>query len=140
MKSLFITLSLFLPLLLQSQNFEKYQWSNRLLLIYSEDDSGNMIKEQLNHLLENKEGLKERKLILFQLNQTKYRQVFPKTTDWKTRGDANKIDSENEFAVYLIGLDGGIKLKQEKILILEKLFQTIDSMPMRQAEMRKDNN
>jgi len=37
----------------------------------------------------------------------------------------------------LIGLDGDVKLEQLGILSAEKLFKTIDRMPIRQAEMQK---
>ncbi len=126
--------------MINAQSFEKYQWENRLILIYSEDVAESKLKEQLKILKTHEEGLKERKLIIFQLNQDHYRQVFPKTTEWETRKESKKIESEKDFQVYLIGLDGGVKLKQSKILSLENLFQTIDSMPMRQAEMRRKNN
>ena len=52
----------------------------------------------------------------------------------KRRYKAEKSD----FRVILIGLDGGEKLEQTEVLSAEKLFNTIDSMPMRQAEIRKN--
>jgi hypothetical protein len=44
------------------------------------------------------------------------------------------------FKVVLIGLDGGIKLQKNGQLTPEELFGTIDSMPMRRAEMNKKQN
>ncbi len=40
------------------------------------------------------------------------------------------------FTVILIGKDGGEKLRSSKPLSMEKLNETIDSMPMRQEEMK----
>ncbi|NJL77350.1 MAG: DUF4174 domain-containing protein [Saprospiraceae bacterium] len=40
-----------------------------------------------------------------------------------------------EFAVILIGKDGGEKLRTDEVLSLNSLCQTIDVMPMRRAEM-----
>ena len=44
---------------------------------------------------------------------------------------------EDTFAVFLIGKDGGIKMRKEKVVPMEEIFRLIDSMPMRQAEMRR---
>ena len=47
---------------------------------------------------------------------------------------------KSDFRVLLIGLDGGKKLDQTKMLSVKKLFNIIDSMPMRQAEIQKKTN
>ncbi len=41
-----------------------------------------------------------------------------------------------DFAVILVGKDGGAKLRSAKPLSMKKLIETIDAMPMRQDEMR----
>ena len=41
-----------------------------------------------------------------------------------------------DFAVLLIGKDGGVKLRSDVPLTADRIFATIDSMPMRQREMR----
>ncbi|MEN0050651.1 MAG: DUF4174 domain-containing protein, partial [Bacteroidota bacterium] len=46
----------------------------------------------------------------------------------------------NSFTVILIGKDGGEKLRRKgKLLTRKALYQTIDVMPMRRAEMRRKN-
>ena len=42
-----------------------------------------------------------------------------------------------DFVVILIGKDGGEKLRSVKPISFEKLAETIDTMPMRQEEMRR---
>ncbi|KPK57191.1 MAG: hypothetical protein AMJ59_20185 [Gammaproteobacteria bacterium SG8_31] len=42
----------------------------------------------------------------------------------------------SDFAVFLIGKDGGVKLRLERPPRAAELFELIDSMPMRQQEMR----
>ena len=44
----------------------------------------------------------------------------------------------SHFCLWLIGKDGGLKLSQQKAVLLPQLFGLIDSMPMRQAEMRRN--
>ena len=41
-----------------------------------------------------------------------------------------------DFAVILIGKDGGVKLRSSRPLSIEKLNETIDAMPMRKDEMQ----
>ncbi|WP_345165985.1 DUF4174 domain-containing protein [Algibacter aquimarinus] len=38
----------------------------------------------------------------------------------------------------LIGLDGGIKLRQSKMLYCKDLFSVIDVMPMRKSEINNN--
>jgi hypothetical protein len=40
------------------------------------------------------------------------------------------------FGILLIGRDGGVKLRAEDIVAVERLNRTIDAMPMRRREMR----
>jgi len=49
------------------------------------------------------------------------------------------IPKKDVFTIRLIGLDGGIKLEQNRVLSSEKLFTVIDGMPMRKNEIRKNN-
>jgi hypothetical protein len=42
-----------------------------------------------------------------------------------------------EFTALLIGKDGGVKLRERRVLGADLLARTIDAMPMRQAEMRE---
>ncbi len=41
------------------------------------------------------------------------------------------------FAALLIGRDGGVKLRSGEPMSTRTLFEAIDAMPMRQAEMRR---
>ena len=46
------------------------------------------------------------------------------------------VDPET-FVVILVGKDGGEKLRSTEVVRLEKLYGTIDAMPMRRREMRE---
>lgn len=137
MRILIITLILFLPFMSYSQRFENYQWENRLLLIFTKDESGDKLNKQLKLLKYRGDELKERKLKVFHLTEKKYRELFTHNKGWKNREVVTeKYEFSDNFEVFLIGLDGGVKLRQKEILTADKLFQTIDSMPMRRAEIR----
>lgn len=45
--------------------------------------------------------------------------------------------SQKGFTFILFGKDGGQKLRSHEPLSSEKLYRTIDAMPMRQAEMKR---
>ena len=45
----------------------------------------------------------------------------------------------DEFAVVLIGKDGTEKYRAQEVIKPGTIFQIIDAMPMRQQEMRRDN-
>jgi hypothetical protein len=45
--------------------------------------------------------------------------------------------SRGEFAVILMGKDGGIKLRRQSQTKLTDIFALIDAMPMRREEMRQ---
>ena len=44
---------------------------------------------------------------------------------------------KEKFEVILIGLDGGIKLRQAEFLTKEALFNIVDAMPMRRNELSR---
>ncbi|OHX63799.1 hypothetical protein NH26_24710 [Flammeovirga pacifica] len=48
------------------------------------------------------------------------------------------FDKRKDFEVVLIGLDGGVKLRQSTILSKKALYDKIDSMPMRRAELQEN--
>ena len=43
------------------------------------------------------------------------------------------------FTLILIGKDGGVKLRRENGADLQDIFDLIDGMPMRKAEMRRQS-
>ena len=133
-----------------------YKWKNRILVIFADKDnnqSNQLFRKQIELFSSHKEGLKERDLITFQVFKEKDTEkgITPNQKSisssdieqLKKRFDFSYQDNKTEdnFAVFLVGKDGGTKLKTEnEILNLEKLFGTIDAMPMRQNEMRENNN
>lgn len=124
---------------MEAQNIRQHEWNNRLLLILSNENSKSLYQEQVDLLKENAEGLEERKMIIYTIMPDKYKKgLF--SDSWKESTDLNdRFRQKNtDFEVILIGLDGGVKLRQTDVLRIEKLFSTIDAMPMRQREMRKN--
>lgn len=135
--SLFILISSF-AMNLNAQDLSKHQWKERLILIIAQEKS-EKFQQQLTELQKHQNELEDRKLIVYQISPEKYSTGF-KEESWKKSTEIFQKynDEESDFQVILIGLDGGQKLIQTEVLSVEELFSTIDSMPMRQAEMRKN--
>lgn len=116
-----------------AQNLTDYRWKNRILIL--SDTDKNM-----------KNALSAVELINSQVKQWKERDViilFSYNGRLKTT-EGNILDYDLELPInfkgyLLIGKDGGIKMKGNFPLIPEHVFNRIDSMPMRRAEMNGNN-
>jgi len=120
---------------LHAQNLSQHLWKNRVILILSEDNAA--FQRQMLAFKANEKGMNERSLVVYHLKPDEYQQIIPQSDVQKSANLFEKYKQANvSFEVILIGLDGGIKLRQKDFLSCEKLFATIDSMPMRSAEIK----
>ena len=120
-------------------DLQQYQWQNRIIVLYANETELDLLTMQLELLTEEPNELSERKLLVIQAHKDRYKIIFPENSEWVSsslKGELNII-KKTEFEVFLLGLDGGIKLRQQEILQTEKLFSLIDGMPMRKAEIRR---
>lgn len=132
---LIFALTFFGTSLCSSQDLRKHEWKNRVLLISSKLEKP--LNEQLTILLKDSEGLKERKLIIYKVLPNKYAEGIQSDLWLKNEKFYAKIKGKrSDFEVILIGLDGGVKLRQMESLTTEKLFTLIDGMPMRRREIK----
>jgi len=143
MKLLLPLLLLFINLsMMNAQDLSQYQWKNRILVIQFDELDQENYKEQIRIFKTHKKGLTERKLIVYQICGDLYKKGLDERTDWDKadRQFLKRFDREEskDLEVFLIGLDGGIKMRQSEVLTAEDLFGTIDVMPMRKREMRKN--
>ncbi len=125
----------------QEINLNDYVWKNRLLVFLSNDASSPKIQKQLDILLADAEELMERKLILLQVEPHRYKLIRPnqeKSPNWIHSDSLFKqLDTNTvSFEIQLIGLDGGMKMRSNEIVVLNQLTDLIDRMPMRQIELR----
>jgi len=107
------------------------------------DSKADLFNSQLDLLKEKEAALKERKLIIYQIKGDKYRVGVSSEEEWRkiVHQDLHKIkQKDSRFEVILIGLDGGIKLRQNSIILEEDLFALIDGMPMRIRELKNKKN
>ncbi|UAM98770.1 DUF4174 domain-containing protein [Polaribacter litorisediminis] len=133
------TIFLFFTFISFSQNIESHQWENRILVIYTADKNSKELENQLFILSKNKEELLDRKLMIYSFTKNEFRFQFEEYWQKSTIMDKRYIDKKQAFKIFLLGLDGEVKLKQTSVVSSEKLLAIIDGMPMRKREVSNKN-
>ena len=127
---------------LNAQNLEDYLWKNRILIIRTNSIESQKYLQQLENLKDSEDGLMDRKLVIYQFIKNEFYVIDFKNEkngkSGKTSVEFEKkyFQKDKDFEVILIGLDGGIKLRQTEVLKKRDLYKTIDKMPMRRNEIR----
>lgn len=142
MKIGLIVVGLLLSLVGNTQNLSSYQWKNRLVILVDYSKNQQFSKQQVAILAKDKAGLKDRKLKILQFTKDQFKVGLAEKNNWQKGQLPNKIDRAIDqnalFQVFLIGLDGGIKMHRTEVVSLNDIFGLIDTMPMRQSELRGD--
>ncbi len=145
MKKLIITLALTFTvqsLMAQLTPLHEYKWENRILIIYSNGNSNDQLNQQIKKYEQSKKEYQDRDLLVFELSNNEFIQLTNNSRFNESISELKNflsIDSQQKFGVFLIGKDGTLKLESDKIIPNQKLFSTIDAMPMRRNEMNRDN-
>ncbi|MEM9391879.1 MAG: DUF4174 domain-containing protein [Bacteroidota bacterium] len=133
-----LSLSIILGLLSVTLSpLQHYKWKNRIVVVYAKDEDS--LTKQLALFAEEKAEFKERDLVIFRLNDREginpsEQQLSDKDYKWLMDRYFNASD---KFCLILIGKDGGVKLKSKEQIGNKRLFDLIDSMPMRRQEMKE---
>jgi len=127
-------------MLLLGQQFDEYRWKNRLILLFTPELQHPNYQQQIAAFTEEEEALQDRKLLVFTL--TPKGQLLDQDCVIEKEHHLaiyKKYDiTTQDYAVLLLGLDGGLKRKVvNKLVDPKSLFSLIDTMPMRRAEMRR---
>jgi NADH dehydrogenase [ubiquinone] 1 alpha subcomplex assembly factor 1 len=116
-----------------------YIWKNRLLLIFSPSESHPDYKAQKRELEEQIAEVEDRDLIVFTMLEEGESGIGKSSkSDTAAESLRNQFGIEpGQLTVILVGKDGGEKLRSTGRVPTEDIFSLIDSMPMRQAEMKE---
>lgn len=117
-----------------------YQWTARPLLIFaqSQDDAG--LLEQKRRLKDQRAALQDRDMIVAVIDPHNVVIEFGASQDLSATKLRQRFGiADADFAVILVGKDGGSKARSDKPVAPEEIYQLIDAMPMRQREMRDGN-
>ena len=120
---------------MQAQELQKHQWKDRIIIVSSPEFGNKKAEEQLAVLRSESKELEQRNVIVYQVTNHGYVENF----GWGIEPAAKTQSKIEGFNVSLIGLDGTEKFTSEEITQAGTFFNLIDSMPMRQEEMRNEN-
>jgi hypothetical protein len=104
------------------------RWKNRVLVVIAPTSTDEKLAIQRNLFEEAARGMKERHLILIEAVGDSSSALMLQRRFGLTSKD---------FCALLIGKDGHTAISSSEPLTSDRLFRTIDAMPMRQKEMRR---
>ena len=115
----------------------QWRWKNRIIVV-SHDVNSTVAEEQMSHFYKYPREIQDRQLLIFEIKGDEVK-INSQRTNLEARGLRKRLGvAPKEFQVLLIGKDGGIKSRYRKFTQAQVFFDQIDSMPMRQQEMRKE--
>jgi hypothetical protein len=127
-------------------NLVQYQWKNRLLLLFAPNTDDAAYQAQLEALSQRNPnlvapGLDDRDMVVFYVlteqGSLEHAGQHITLSSQQITSLRSQFDVPRDtFTLLLIGKDGGIKRHENHAVAVETLFAQIDSMPMRQREMR----
>ncbi|MEQ8965577.1 MAG: DUF4174 domain-containing protein [Azospirillaceae bacterium] len=124
-----------------------HRWADRVIVVVAPGEESDALAEQDRRFAADPTGLAERHLVVYRVaGEAVSRRSFgwssaadgadpPSAADLRAAIDA----PADAFRVVLIGKDGGVKLRADAPLALDRLYATIDAMPMRRREMREQD-
>ena len=113
---------------MNAKNLDELRWNERVVIIYAPKGSEKQLGRQEALLRLHNVELTERDITQLVVRTPAENAEIVKRFKLSGAG----------FTVLLIGKDGGEKLRSHEIVSPETLCQLIDSMPMRQEEMREE--
>lgn len=140
MKATFLVISsLFLAQPLLAQLPDRHRWTDRVILLFAPDPDNADYQRQTTLLANAQDGVADRDLVVYHLfREAGMAPAGQALSEQRVQALRQAYRApKNGFAFLLVGKDGGVKLREETVVSTKRLFGLIDSMPMRQAEMRR---
>lgn len=114
-------------------SLSQFEWKNRVLLLFG--NSGDALLERQRDILETQSAeLADRDMVVLHVSGDGVRAIYgdaPSIDGARLRAEADVFD--DGFRTILVGKDGGVKLRSEKVVSSLEIFGLIDRMPMRRA-------
>lgn len=121
-------------------SLESFQWENRVLVLFASHSDDELYQTQMDKFSSLEDEFRDRDLILISVFNEECSTLNGEViSDYSSQKIRERLSPpESGYNIFLIGKDGGVKLKKDKVLEPAELFRVIDRMPMRQREMRED--
>lgn len=117
---------------MSSQELTDFIWKKRILLVMDAKNDLDTRNLQLNKFNGLDAEMRERDLVLFVYNGKEVLDRDGMITDI----NPDNVAYGELQGIILIGKDGGVKLRKKYIVEANEVFDLIDQMPMRRAEMK----
>ncbi|NIO06248.1 MAG: DUF4174 domain-containing protein [Proteobacteria bacterium] len=116
-----------------------YNWKNRLLLVFAPREEDETYQNFMEKLQGQEDEITDRDLIIFSIFESGESRLRDSSIDQHSAASLrNRFSIQpGQFIVVLVGKGGGEKLRRKSEVELKEIFSLIDSMPMRQREMRE---
>lgn len=124
----------------QDDPLAEYRWKKRIVLVFEPVNATDEVIWQITKLADQPVELADRDMLVLRIDQTAVVNVLTEqrlAQNPMVMRAAFDVPSD-AFATLLIGKDGGIKMISQEVVEAAVLFGLIDSMPMRQSEMRRN--
>jgi len=122
----------------QPLNLDDYRWQNRIIMLFAPSAEHPDFTLQLKELAQYKTEVEERDLKVFKVFETTGSLDEHALSEEEIRFLRAQHDAVPQaFTFILVGKDGGVKRRSNSVVAAADLFAQIDSMPMRQREMRE---
>jgi hypothetical protein len=118
---------------------KRYMWKNRLLLVFAPSEDDERYRALRRELQRQEHEIVDRDLLMFHILESGESRLGDSLIDHQSAASLRNHFSVNpgQFIVVLIGKDGGEKLRRGGEADITEIFSLIDSMPMRQREIRE---
>lgn len=119
---------------------EHYAWKNRVVLVFHSDAKADAAVEQIALFKRQEKELDDRDLVLGVVDSGSKGSIDGASIGAKDAATLQQTfnPANSDFLIVLIGKDGGVKLKEQTVVPVETIFDLVDAMPMRRAEMRRN--
>ena len=134
-------------------SMHRFQWNSRPLVIFAPSAENDDYVEQLRRLEDADRELADRDMVVIHAlgatglssagaGRIELFDTSPPRRETLSPADVEYLQDtydvgQQEYAVLLIGKDGGVKLRSDEPVTTVRLFSLIDSMPMRRREIRE---
>lgn len=115
-----------------------YRWKKRPLVVFAADEGAGQLAGQRAIVAGDRAGFAERDMVVVWVVGDQVAAEFGAGPGLDAKALRARYGvAPAAFRALLIGKDGGVKLTATEPLTAKRLFGEIDSMPMRQQEMRR---
>ena len=115
-------------------------FNDKRILVLTAKEMTPEVTEQLDRLQENSLKIEKRRLAVFTLINGEVKVIInssDKSLEFVTKNKDNYTETST-LTLYLIGLDQGLKNTFKDLINPQQIFNQIDDMSMRQAEIRRN--